>query len=230
MRKACANASIAPCAGKCAAPIPIGSHLSGGLDCSSVSVLAARALAEKGERLAAYTQVPRAGFDGPVADGCYADETPYVEAIRQLTGNIDVTYILNDECDDFADLERCFLALEGPVRNPLTLGWMLAIPRAARAQGRRVLLGGLFGNSTISWNGWSQTVDHLLAGRLITAYQQWRLYYRARPIRRWSAFHRLIIEAIARGPTGPARTFDGVAPRPGAIIRDPCGFCRRQGS
>jgi asparagine synthase (glutamine-hydrolysing) len=40
---------------------PIGSHLSGGLDCSSVSVLAARALAERGERLAAYTQVPRAG-------------------------------------------------------------------------------------------------------------------------------------------------------------------------
>ena len=135
---------------------PIGSHLSGGLDCSSVSVLAARALAEKGERLAAYTQVPRAGFDGPVADGCYADETPYVEAIRQRAGNIDVTYILNDECDDFADLERCFLALEGPVRNPLTLGWMLAtrgpparkagayslgacsaIPRSAGAAGRR---------------------------------------------------------------------------------------------
>ncbi|MGA8614108.1 MAG: asparagine synthase-related protein [Xanthobacteraceae bacterium] len=185
---------------------PIGSHLSGGLDCSSVSVLAARALAEKGERLTAYTQVPRAGFDGPVADGCYADETPYVEAIRQLAGNIDVTYILNDECDDFADLERCFLALEGPVRNPLTLGWMLAIPRAARGQGRRVLLGGLFGNSTISWSGWSQTIDHLLAGRLITALLQWRLYYRCSPDSRWSAFHRLILEPLlaARWPRSTA--------------------------
>jgi asparagine synthase (glutamine-hydrolysing) len=175
---------------------PIGSHLSGGLDCSSVSVLAARALAEKGERLAAYTQVPRAGFDGPVADGCYADETPYVEAIRQLAGNIDVTYIRNDACDDFADLERCFLALEGPVRNPLTLGWMIAIPRAARAQGRRVLLGGLFGNSTISWNGWSQALDHLLAGRLITAFQQWRLYYRCSSDSRWSTFRRLMLEPL----------------------------------
>jgi asparagine synthase (glutamine-hydrolysing) len=175
---------------------PIGSHLSGGLDCSSVSVLAARALAEKGARLAAYTQVPRAGFDGPVGDGCYADETPYVEAIRQRAGNIDITYIRNDECDDFADLERCFLALEGPVRNPLTLGWMLAIPRAARAQGRRVLLGGLFGNSTISWNGWSQTIDHLLAGRLITAFQQWRLYYRGSSDSRWSALRRLMPEPL----------------------------------
>jgi asparagine synthase (glutamine-hydrolysing) len=174
----------------------IGSHLSGGLDCSSVSVLAARGLAEKGERLAAYTQVPRAGFGGPVADGCYADETPYVEAIRQCAGNIDVTYIRNDECDDFADLERCFLAFEGPVRNPLTLGWMLAIPRAARAQGRRVLLGGLFGNSTISWSGWSQTVDHLLAGRLITAFRQWRLYYSGSADSRWSAFRWLILEPL----------------------------------
>jgi asparagine synthase (glutamine-hydrolysing) len=162
-----------------------------------MSVLAARALTERGKRLAAYTQVPRAGFDGPVADGCYADETPYVETIRQFAGNIDVTYIRNDECDDFADLERCFLAFEGPVRNPLTLGWMLAIPRVARAQGRRVLLGGLFGNSTISWNGWSQTIDHLLAGRLITTFQQWRLYYRCSSDSRWSAFRRLIWEPLA---------------------------------
>ena len=98
---------------------------------------------EKNQRLAAFTQVPRAGFDGPVPPGHYADETPYVEAIRKLAGNIDVTYVRNDECDDFADLERFFLALEGPVRNPTNLGWMLAIPRLARTQGRRVLLGGL---------------------------------------------------------------------------------------
>src|SRR6185503_11922893 len=43
---------------------PVGSLLSGGLDSSSVSVLAARALAEKNQRLAAFTAVPRPGFDG----------------------------------------------------------------------------------------------------------------------------------------------------------------------
>ena len=83
---------------------------------------------------------------------------------RKLAGNIDVTYVRNDECDDLAELERFFLALEGPVRNPTNLGWMLAILRLARTQGRRVLLGGLFGNYTISWRGWSQAVDHLLRG------------------------------------------------------------------
>src|SRR5271154_2390606 len=62
---------------------PIGCLLSGGLDSSSVSMLAARALAEKNERLAAFTGVPRRGFDGPVPAGHYADETPYVEAIAR---------------------------------------------------------------------------------------------------------------------------------------------------
>ncbi len=175
---------------------PVGSHLTGGLDSSSVSVLAARALSERHERLAAFTQIPRCGFDGSVADGCYADETPYVEAIKGLIGNIDVTYIRNDACDDFAELERFFFALEGPVRNPTALGGILAMARSARAQGRRVLLGGVFGNYTISWNGWSQTVDHLRSGRLITAYQQWRLFYRRSPYSRRTAFHRLIIEPL----------------------------------
>ena len=100
----------------------VGCYLSGGLNSSSVAVLAARALGERNQRLAAFTHVPREGFEGPVPEGLYADETPYVEAISKLSGDIDITYVRNDEFDDFADLERMFIALEGPVRNPTTSG------------------------------------------------------------------------------------------------------------
>jgi asparagine synthase (glutamine-hydrolysing) len=175
---------------------PIGCYLSGGLDSSSVAALAARALGEKNQRLVAFTQVPREGFNGRMVAGRYADETPFVEAIKGMIGNIDVTYIRNNECDDFADLERFFLALEGPVRNPTTLGWMLAILRLARAGGYRVLLGGLEGNNTISWSGWSQAIDHLLRGRVLTAYRQWRLYYRLSPDSNWVAFRKLFVEPL----------------------------------
>ena len=175
---------------------PIGSLLSGGLDSSSVSVLAARALAEKNQRLATFTGVPRRGFDGPVPSGHYADETRYVDAIQSAARNIDVTYVRNEEGDDFAELERFFIALEGPVRNPTNLGWVLAILRLARSQGRRVLLGGLYGNSTISWNGWSQAVGHLKRGRLLTAYRQWHLYYRRTSYSRWVALRKLFIEPM----------------------------------
>jgi asparagine synthase (glutamine-hydrolysing) len=175
---------------------PIGCLLSGGLDSSSVAVLAARALAEKNQRLMAFTGVPRRGFEGPVPAGHYADETPYVEAILKAAGSIDVTYVRDDADDDMAELDRFFIALEGPVRNPTNLGWVLAILRLARSQGRRVLLGGLYGNYTISWNGWSQTVGHLLRGRWLTAMRQWHLYYRRTPYSRWAAVRNLFIEPV----------------------------------
>src|SRR5262249_57268844 len=113
---------------------PIGCMLSGGLDSSSVSALAARALAAKNQRLLAFTGVPRRDFNGPVPDGCYADETPYVDAIRKKAGNIDIDYVHTDACDDFAQLERFFIALDGPVRNPTNFGWTMATLQRARAQ------------------------------------------------------------------------------------------------
>jgi asparagine synthase (glutamine-hydrolysing) len=181
---------------------PIGCLLSGGLDSSSVAVLAARALAEKDQRLLAFTGVPRPGFDGPVPSGHYADETPYVDAIARGAGNIDVAYVRSDAYNDFAELERFFIALAGPVRNPTNLGWILAILRQARAQGRRVLLGGLYGNYTISWNGWSQAVAHLKRGQLRTAYRDWQLYYRLTSYSRWVALRKLIVEPLAPGWLG----------------------------
>jgi asparagine synthase (glutamine-hydrolysing) len=179
---------------------PVGCLLTGGLDSSSVCALAAGAFAEQNKRLAAFTGVPRHGFDGRLPAGTYADETPYVEAIARTLPNVDVDYVRDQSGGAFAALERVFIALQGPVRNPSNLGWMLAILRQARAQGRRVLLGGLYGNCTISWDGWSQTAAHLKRGRVLTALRQWRLYYRRSGHSGAAALRKLIVEPLTPKP------------------------------
>jgi asparagine synthase (glutamine-hydrolysing) len=51
---------------------PVGVMMSGGLDSSTVAATAARLLAPRGERLAAFTEVPRSGFDGSLPAGRFS--------------------------------------------------------------------------------------------------------------------------------------------------------------
>ena len=117
-RTACEAVSITAVRRQLRSAHPVGCLLTGGLDSSSVGALAARALAEQNKRLTAFTGVPRDGFQGQLPPGTYADETPYVEAIARKLGNVDVEYVRDDAGSTFASLERVFIALEAPVRNP----------------------------------------------------------------------------------------------------------------
>jgi asparagine synthase (glutamine-hydrolysing) len=187
----------------------IGCFLSGGLDSTSIAVLAAQELGNKGERLSAFTQVPRKGFNGLVPNGRYADESPLVDELSKSNDNIDLTYVYNDDCDDFINLERMFAALDGPVRNPMNLGWMFTILELARNQGRRVMLTARHGNFAVSWDGWSQVADHLRRGRLIKAVNQWSLFYRTTSLSRWEAFREVMLKPLLANklPTRIARLF-----------------------
>jgi asparagine synthase (glutamine-hydrolysing) len=175
----------------------IGCHLTGGLDSSSVSVLAAATLARSGKTLHAFTHVPRPGFDGPSPPGWYSDEQPLVEEICRLAGNIVPTFVRSDQTDDFDELEKFFHFLESPVRNVLNLGWMMDVSRAARRQGCRVLLGGQFGNLTVSWSGWSQIAEHWRGGRFVTALRQLKQYYLQSPHSVGDVGRKLLWEPLA---------------------------------
>ena len=130
----------------------IASHLSSGLDSSTVSALAARQLAARGQRLTCYTAVPRPGFDGPVPRGRHADEGPAARAVVQRFDNIDHVLIPSRPLQ-LDQIHASVEDLDHATLNPLHMDWLNAINVDAGQRGARVVLSGAMGNMSISYTG-----------------------------------------------------------------------------
>ena len=155
-----------------ASTTPVALQLSGGLDSSAIAAVAAAQLGERGARLAAYTEVPRAGFDGAQPRGMYADETPLVTAIAGMVDHLDLNLVRTDGDFFLDDLPGMFEHLEAPFRNNANRVWIEAILRTAGARGQRVLLDGMQGNLTLSWHGSGWLASLLGAGQWNEAARQ----------------------------------------------------------
>ena len=138
----------------------VATHLSGGLDSSSVAATAARMM-PAGGRVAAFTAVPRAGYDGPVAQGRIADEWAAASATAALYPQI-VHRAIRSDRDPVAALDETLHLYERPFPNLGNAGWWHAANAAARAAGASVLLTGELGNMTISYAG-HEALPELLA-------------------------------------------------------------------
>ena len=137
---------------------PVGTHLSGGLDSSSVTVLAARELERQGRPSPlAFTWLPALGGKAPEAG--HAGEYALVDAVRkqeglrvfhQSPGAADVLHLLRG---DGAFPGAGFHANEYPVQ------------RCAQEQGVRVLLSGWGGDEGVSFSGRGHPAWLLFTGR-----------------------------------------------------------------
>ena len=131
----------------------IASHLSGGLDSSSVTVTAARLLTKQGRRLTAFTAVPGSAYDGSALHGRFGNEGPMASEVAALYPNIDHV-LVNAEGRDLLASSRRDARLAGePTFNPTNTLWIDAIRDASRSRGLSVLLQGAGGNLTISFDG-----------------------------------------------------------------------------
>jgi len=155
-----------------ASTTPVALQLSGGLDSSSIAAVAAAQLGERGARLAAYTEVPRAGFEGDQPRGMYADETPLVTAIAGMVDHLDLNLVRTDGNFFLDNLTGMFEHLEAPFRNTSNRVWIEAILRTAGERGQRVLLDGMQGNLTLSWNGGGWLASLFGAGQWRAAARQ----------------------------------------------------------
>lgn len=153
----------------------LASHLSAGLDSSTVTATAARLLAPTGGRLTAFTAVPREGYSGTPAVEVIPDEGPHAAAVAALYPNIEHVLVSNSG-SPVASLDRHFFLHERPVLNLCNSVWSNRIQDLARERGLRIVLTGARGNMSISYDGMPFLTQLASRGRLLRlARESWSL-------------------------------------------------------
>ena len=165
---------------------PIASHLSSGLDSSSVTAVAARLLGDQGSSLLAYTAAPSIGFDGPVPPRRHADETVGAKALARRFANIEHIILRRDSASTPLDnLRETIEQLDRAPLNACNMVWEQAIRDDAAERGVKVLLNGNIGNMSISHDGMPYLPWLVLHGRWLTLVKQYRLLKRRHPNMHW---------------------------------------------
>ncbi|NPU91651.1 MAG: hypothetical protein HPY82_07025 [Gammaproteobacteria bacterium] len=140
---------------------PVGAHLSGGLDSSSVSVLAAQALAQRNEPLQTFTQVPIPSYRHQLRAGASPDDRHLVTKIAQQQTNI-VPHLVDIQSLTLEHELDTFFALSGmPPLNPFNRLWCERIQRQAARQQLGMMLTGSGGNFTVSCGVMAPHLDQL---------------------------------------------------------------------
>lgn len=132
---------------------PVGVTLSGGLDSGSVTALAARALAERGERLTAFTAVPLFDTSRTVGPQRFGDETHYAAATAAHCGNVDHILLDSAGVTPLQGIHRTLALMSEPSHAASNFFWITDLLDQAQARGLGTLLTGQGGNATVSWTG-----------------------------------------------------------------------------
>lgn len=164
---------------------PIGAELSSGLDSSTVTATAAKLLARHKQPLAAFTALPREGFDGPVPSGRHADESVGAKALVRRFENIEHIIIRTGEETPLDQLQEAVELLDRPPLNACNMAWWIAIRKDAAKRGIKVLLTGSMGNFSISHDGYPYLAWLVRKGRWLTLYNVYKELKQHQPTLRW---------------------------------------------
>ncbi len=171
---------------------PMGAHLSGGLDSSSVVALAAQELA----RLTTFSAFPPIGYKGPTRPNWNLDDTHYVQMLTQRYPQLDPVHIRSEPGNLFEGLDAIYAYTDVPILNPCNRVWIHDIFEKASQRNIRVLLTGSMGNATISWKGMTlkQQLGHIARfPRRLFFPTQWDI----RNPRQWMISTGIISEALS---------------------------------
>ncbi len=131
-----------------------GSTLSGGLDSSSVAVLTADMLRNKGQVLRTYTAVPAYDYGPLSTDSCIYNEEKPAQEIADYNGNMQTNFVNGNNYTYLEALKLCIAISGGLVYTPSNAHWFQDIYQQALKQGTNTILTGQYGNLGISWKSW----------------------------------------------------------------------------
>ena len=132
-----------------------GSHLSGGLDSSSVSLIAAQLIRDKQQNLTCFGVIPNTTLDFPARKHWNVNDECLMQAAARQAGNIKLQLITcNKPAMKLTNLAKfCYHFCESPASNVMNMTWIASILYAASQQNIDTLLNGYMGNLTASFKG-----------------------------------------------------------------------------
>ncbi|QEE30188.1 hypothetical protein FTW19_20735 [Terriglobus albidus] len=146
----------------------LATHLSGGLDSSSLTDTAARYLASQSRSLVAFTAIPASPLDESLFCTRFTNEAPFAACVAQQHDNIEHILVSNHSRGLFQTLDRFTDAADRPFLNPPNAVWLLSVLETAAQHGAVTLLDGVAGNFTLSYHGQRALPGLLIAGRVPT--------------------------------------------------------------
>jgi len=161
---------------------PIGSYLSSGLDSSTVTVTAARLLAQDGRKLAAFTAVPPKTWKPKLKTDAIVNEGLPAAKLAALYGFEHVPVEAGPVLD-FEVYDRHSAVFETPRRAYANVGWIEQLNLAARTHGIRVMLSGGFGNRTLSHDGMVRLPQLARRGEFLELAREWNGLHRRNGMR-----------------------------------------------
>jgi asparagine synthase (glutamine-hydrolysing) len=143
-----------------------GFFLSGGLDSSSLTGLAALLSEKSNDEIIAFTSIPDKNFQLPESQYLIYDETDLVLSLKEYYKNIQTNFVSFSDTNILSDLE---LYIKKNAFHPILTknsNWIAGIFDLAQNRGIRNVLTGQNGNYTITWTGSNYYFDLLLRFKL----------------------------------------------------------------
>ena len=129
----------------------VGIMVSGGLDSGSIAAIASKELKKEEKVLKGYSFLPIESYSNKIVNHRIADESEYVNLLKNYCGNLDITYCRNDNINSLTNIDELIGIFEQPIKTLENSYWITGMAKQSSEDGVKVLLIGQNGNVSISF-------------------------------------------------------------------------------